>query len=89
MKSFTTDRFRSMLKSLPIQIQRQARTAYKRFKQNQNHPSLRFKSIHTTKSIYSVRISRDYRAVGIRDKDEIVWFWISSHTEYEELLSRL
>lgn len=89
MKSFTTDRFRVMLHSLPEQIQRQSKAAYKRFRQNPNHPGLRFKPIHAEKQIYSVRISRDYRAVGVRDRDEIVWFWIGSLTEYEELIARL
>lgn len=89
MKSHTTERFRKMLQQLPEQIRRQAREAYKLFKQNPYHPSLRFKQIHPTKPVYSVRINIDYRAVGTRDGDEIVWFWIGSHTEYEKLISRL
>ena len=89
MRSYTTDRFRKLLKSLPEQIQRQSKVAYKRFKKNPEHPGLRFKQIHAITPIYSVRISRDFRAVGIRDKSDIVWFWIGSHTDYEELISRI
>jgi hypothetical protein len=36
-----------------------------------------------------VRVSRDYRAVGVLRGDEIVWFFVGSHSEYEELLKRL
>jgi len=36
-----------------------------------------------------VRIGRDYRAVGVRHHDEVIWFWIGSHADYERLLSRL
>jgi mRNA-degrading endonuclease RelE of RelBE toxin-antitoxin system len=89
MKSHTTKRFREAFKHLPEPIQRRAREAYNLFQQNPYHPGLRFKQVHPTKPIYSVRISRDYRAVGIRDGDEMVWFWIGSHTDYEQLLSKL
>jgi mRNA-degrading endonuclease RelE of RelBE toxin-antitoxin system len=89
MKSHTTRRFREAFKHLPKPTQRRAREAYNLFQQNPYHPSLRFKQVHPTKPIYSVRISRDYRAVGVRDGDEMVWFWIGSHTDYEQLLSNL
>lgn len=89
MKSHTTERFRKMLQQLPEHIKGQAREAYKLFKQNPYHPGLRFKQVHPTKPIYSVRINIDFRAVGARDGDEIIWFWIGSHTDYEKLISRL
>jgi mRNA-degrading endonuclease RelE of RelBE toxin-antitoxin system len=89
VKSHTTERFRKMLQPLPEQIRRQASEAYKLFKQNPHHPSLRFKQIHPTKPVYSVRINIDYRAVGAREGDDMLWFWIGSHTEYEKLISRL
>ena len=31
----------------------------------------------------------DYRAVGIRDGEEIVWHWIGPHDEYEKLIGRM
>lgn len=89
MKSHTTKRFREVFKGLPKHIQQQAREAYKLFQQNPYHPSLRFKQVHPTKPVYSVRISCDNRALGVRDRDEIVWFWIGSHADYDKLLSKL
>ena len=89
MKSRTTERFRKALTQLPEQVRRQAREAYKLFIQNPYHPSLRFKSIHPTKSIYSVRINIDYRAVGVLEHDEVIWFWIGTHSEYDKLISRI
>jgi len=88
MNSRTTERFRKAFLGLPKHVQRQAKEAYKLFKQNPNHPSLRFKQVHATKLIYSVRISLNYRAVGVRDKDDLVWFWIGSHTDYEKLIDQ-
>jgi hypothetical protein len=31
----------------------------------------------------------DYRALGVKEGDEIIWFWIGSHADYDRLLSRL
>jgi hypothetical protein len=74
---------------LPEQVQRQARAAYRQFERNPSHPSLRFKPIHAIRPIYSARISGDYRAVGVREGDEIIWFWIGSHADFDRLASRL
>ncbi len=89
MNSRTTKRFRQMLAKLPSNIQQQAKGAYKLFIENSHHPSLRFKKVHNTDSIYSVRINMDYRAVGVVENGVIVWFWIGPHTEYEKLLGEL
>jgi hypothetical protein len=86
--SHTTAQFRKLFASLPTEVQRQARRAYRIFRQNPNHPSLRFKPVHSRQPIYSVRISHDYRAVGILEGDEIVWYWIGSHGDYDHFLSQ-
>jgi hypothetical protein len=88
MRSRTTVRFRRALSDLPEPVQRQARQAYEIFKNDPYHPSLRFKRVHPIRPIYSVRISRDYRAVGIRDGDDVVWFWIGSHADYNRLIAQ-
>jgi hypothetical protein len=42
---------------------------------------------HATDEIWSVWIGIDYRALGFKPRvDEIVWFWIGSHTDYDKLL---
>jgi len=89
MISHTTEPFRQMFSYLPEPIQRQAKKAYKQFQQDPQHPSLHFKLIHSTKPIYSVRINIDYHTIGIRTENEMVWFWIGAHKEYDKLLYRL
>lgn len=89
MKSFTTERFRRALATLPASVRQQARDAYRLFRQNPQHPSLRFKRVHDTLPIYSARINLDYRVVGTLDGDEIVWFWVGPHDPYERLLKQL
>lgn len=89
MKSRTTIKFRKTFTELPITIQNQARQAYRQFKQDYTHPSLRFKKVHAKLPIYSVRVSKNYRAVGQRDGVTMIWFWIGSHAEYDKLLSQM
>ncbi len=88
MKSKTTANFRKLFANLPDSIQQRSRQAYEKFKQDPNHPSLRFKQVHPTLPIYSARISKDYRAVGVLQDNEIIWFWIGSHADYDQLLSQ-
>ncbi|HVF09803.1 MAG TPA: hypothetical protein VNA16_03325 [Abditibacteriaceae bacterium] len=78
-----------MYEALPEQIQRRAKAAYQRFQQDPYHPGLQFKQVHVNEPIYSARINRDYRAVGVKDGNEIVWFWIGSHSDYDNLLAQL
>ncbi|WP_390621937.1 type II toxin-antitoxin system RelE family toxin [Rubinisphaera italica] len=87
MNSKTTRQFRNHLEKLPTEIQQQAKKAYSKFRENPQHPSLRFKKVHASNPIYSVRINDDYRAVGIMNDNEIIWFWIGTHTDYDKLLS--
>ena len=74
---------------MPSDIKSQARRAYQLFREDSGHSGLRFKKVHETEPIYSVRVSQGYRAVGVRKNDAIIWFWIGSHSDYERLLSRL
>ncbi len=89
MKSRTTAQFRKLFADLPEQVQEQTRAAYRQFKENPNHPSLRFKKVHPELPIYSARVSKNYRAVGQLDEGTIIWFWIGSHSEYDRLIGQL
>jgi hypothetical protein len=89
MKSHTTQSFRDALVLLPDGIQKRARAAYERFRENPQHPGLEFKKVHRNRPVYSARINDDYRVVGIMDGEDIVWFWVGKHEEYERLLKQL
>jgi hypothetical protein len=47
------------------------------------------KQVHATRPIFSVRVGLGYRALGVREGDEMIWFWIGSHADYDQLLSRM
>ena len=89
MLSRTTKDFRSQLAALPKPIQDKAATAYALWSTNPHHPSLRFKKVHATLPIYSVRIDRAWRSVGVLDGSTVVWFWVGSHASYEALLRNM
>jgi len=89
LNSVTTERFRRALQDLPVAVQQRARRAYATFRQDPRHPSLRFKQVHPTRPIYSARIGLGYRALGVREGETIIWFWIGSHADYDRLLASL
>lgn len=88
MKSRTSRRFRVRLAALPEHVRRQAREAYRLFQQDPAHPCLRFKQVRSVPPTYSARIGIGYRALGVLGGDTIVWFWIGSHAEYDQLLAQ-
>lgn len=89
MKSHANPQFYKALDKLPLSVRQAARQVYKQFIQDPYHPSLHFKQVHPNKPIYSVRINIDYRAVGVRKGDTVVWFWIGSHADYDKLISEM
>lgn len=78
-----------MYRHLPEHVRSQARQAYRLFANDPQHPSLRFKRVSQRRPVYSVRINVDYRALGVLENDEIVWFWIGPHHEYDRLLKHM
>jgi hypothetical protein len=47
------------------------------------------KARQSTRPIFSVRITKDYCAICVLQENEIIWFWIGSHSEYDRLLKQL
>jgi hypothetical protein len=89
MRSFAQESFWDAYRLLPGHAKRRARDSYRFFASNPNHPSLDFKRVSRRRPVYSARVSIDYRAVGVMDQGDIVWFWIGSHDEYDRLLKRV
>ena len=90
MKSSVTKSFRKRLARLPISVREQAEKTYKLWRKDPYHNSLQFKRVSQRQPIYSARISINYRALGLLESgNHIYWFWIGAHDEYDELLRRL
>jgi hypothetical protein len=83
MKSATLPSFWDAYQSLDGRTKTSARKAYRLWRENPFHPSLHFKCINDEERIWSVRITRNHRAVGILESDTVTWFWVGSHDDYE------
>jgi hypothetical protein len=85
VNSFTRPSFWRAYAGLDPRVRRAARRAYQLFAEAPEHPSLRFKRLGGYDDIWSVRINEQYRAVGERRGDVIVWVWIGSHNDFDKL----
>ena len=78
---------------LPVDIRRQAIRSYGRWRSTPGHPSLQFKCVNESASVFSVRIGLHWRALAYRDagpaEDIVTWFWIGSHSDYDRLIAEL
>ena len=89
MNSRATPRFWAAYQELPPEVKAAAQKAYRLFRENPNHPGLQFKKVHDREPVYSVRVTVAYRAVGLLENDEVTWFWIGNHAEYDRLLKKM
>lgn len=87
MISQTHADFWTCFNALPAEIQQQAREKYRLWQADTFHASLHFKPL--VENVWSVRINQSFRALGRKQNNLIVWFWIGTHAEYDELLKRL
>lgn len=87
MKSAVLPFFWVEYRQLNNNIKQSARKAYRLWSENPFHPSLHFKCINKKEDIWSVRVTRDYRAIGVLEGELVTWFWIGSHDDYEQFFS--
>ena len=83
MTSRTLPVFWKFYHQLPAATRREARAAYRQFVADPTHPGLHFHRVRNRPDCWSARVSRDYRAVGIRKKDSITWIWIGDHKAFD------
>ena len=86
IQSRTTRKFWRLFSSLPVDVQRDAKRAYRLFQSNPAHPGLQFKKLEGEDDIYSARIGLDYQALAVKKQDRVIWYWIGSHSEYDRLV---
>ena len=89
MRSFINDRFKKSYKKLSKKERELAKKQYQLFKEDPYHPSLHFKRVHSSMPIYSARVDRNIRVIGVLKESIIIWFWIGNHSEYDRLLKNI
>ena len=87
MTSRTQEDFWRCFDALPAEVQLQARERFRLWQKDAFNAALQFKPL--LGDVWSVRVNQQYRALARRRGSLEVWFWIGSHTGYDELLKRL
>lgn len=87
MKSATLPSFWDGYRPLDEDLKARARKAFRLWAENPFHPSLHFKCVNHKENIWSARITRGYRVLGILEGDTVTWFWIGGHDDYERSFS--
>lgn len=85
MRHRATPRFWAHYQALPESVQRLADRCYALLRSDPRHPSLQFKPVGR---YWSARVGLHYRALGVRDGQDVAWFWIGTHAEYDSLIGR-
>jgi len=83
VKHLASPRFWRHYRLLPENVRNLANKNFELLKADPHHPSLHLKKVG---ELWSVRVGAHYRALGLARLDEIVWFWIGSHAEYDRLI---
>ena len=77
-------KFFDTYRHLPPGIRAKARESYRLFAADP--ASVKFKAIKRLadgNQLCSARVTRDYRVLGVLVNDNVIWFWIGSHDNYE------
>ncbi len=85
MKHYTNPRFWRCYQGLPQEVRELADRNYALLKSSPTHRSLHFKKIGP---LWSVRVGLHFRALATEAGDDLVWFWIGSHADYDVLVGR-
>ena len=59
------------------------------FSRTHHTPGLHFKKVYSKPPTYSARVGINYRALGVLEGDTVIWFWLGSHAEYDQMLEQM
>lgn len=88
MNSRGTPQFWAQYHELPPEIKVAARKAYQLFLANAGHPGLHLERLESDPRAWSVRVTRNYRAVALREGDSWIWLWIGTHRDFDRQFPR-
>jgi len=79
----TTPGFWKTYEALPETVRSIADRSFLLLKEEPKHPSLHFKKVG---KFWSARVGLHHRALAVETGDDLVWFWIGSHSDYDRLI---
>jgi hypothetical protein len=80
-----TPKFWRFYSELPKEVRDLADENFELLKRDSRHPSLHFKKVGR---FWSARIGIHYRAIAVEDSEDMVWFWIGHHSDYDQIVAK-
>ena len=86
------DSFTDLEAELSEEIRKRVAKQFRILQNDPLYPSLQFKKVKTkrgnkdTDGSWSLRINKNYRALGFEIEGVITWYWVGPHREYEKML---
>ena len=83
-----TPSFNDQFERLPDQIHKVSKTAFKRFRENPDFPSLSRHRLKDRKGAghkpgsFAVSVTSRYRSIYIEVDGVCIWYWTGTHSEY-------
>lgn len=78
-----TRRFWQTYEALPQETRLLADRCFELLKRDLRHPSIQWKKVG---HFWSARIWLHHRGLAFEEADDLIWFWIGSHAEYDRLV---
>jgi len=79
----TTPAFWKCYRALPASVRALADKNFALLKADSSHPSLHFKRV---REFWSARVGSHYRALALQEGEQLFWFWIGPHAQYNYLI---
>ncbi len=71
---------------LPADIRELAEENYRLWRENRNHPKLRFKQVMDDPKVFSFRVGLRHRTLGVETPNgRIAWFWVGSMDDFRKM----
>ncbi len=83
MRHFAAPSFWTRYRALPKSVRELADKNYELLKANPAHPSLHFKKVGKYRA---ARVGLRHRALAVETGDDLLWFWIGSHSDYDKIV---
>jgi len=83
MPHFANAAFWAAYDRLPPEIRKLADRCFGVLQLDPKHPSLHLKRVGR---FWSARVGSGYRALGVEAPDGIVWIWIGTHEQYDQII---
>jgi hypothetical protein len=83
VRHFASPAFWKAYDKLQPETQRQADQSFRQLVANPYHPSLHFKRVGP---YWSARVNLSVRALAVQTGEDLLWFWIGDHKDYERAI---